>query len=41
MVDLSSFLIGSAFEITSLIYNNFLFLGHRISDTLCSTTTAL
>jgi len=36
MVDLSSFLIGSAFDISQLNYKNFLylFLGHRISDKL-------
>jgi len=34
MIDPSSILIGSAFDISSLNYNNFLFLGRRISDTL-------
>jgi len=35
MIDLSSFLIGSAFDISLLNYNKFLFLGLRINDTLC------
>jgi len=35
MVDLSAFLIVGAFDISQFNYSNFLFLGRRISDTLC------